>query len=57
MKPIREVIAQAIRDSGFDPLAMTAEQGAEEIVAALREAGYFIGINRTDPEGGIPGRS
>ena len=53
-KPV-EVIAETIKNTGFDPLAMTAEQGAEEIVTALRDAGYFIG--RIYPEGGTPGRS
>ena len=36
------VIAKAIKDAGFDPLAMTCEQGAEEVIAALEMNSFAI---------------
>ena len=32
-------------------------KGADVILSYLRDAGYVIIRDRTDPEGGIPGRS
>ena len=48
-----DVIAQAVR---VNPRTLAAGELAERYVAALHKAGYVIIKDRTDPEGGIPGR-
>lgn len=48
-----DVIAQAIR---INPSDIAAGVLAERYVKALHEAGYIIIKDRTDPEGGTPGR-
>mgnify|MGYP000671024164 CR=1 FL=1 len=54
-KPLAvDVIAQAVRTN---PRTLAAGELAERYIRALNAAGYVIIINRTDPEGGIPGRS
>ena len=54
MKPIRTVLLEAISsievDEDFN------DKAVEAVVSALRDAGYVIIRDRTDPEGGIPGR-
>lgn len=53
-KPLAiDVIAQAIRTN---PRTLGAGELAERYVKALHNAGYAIIIDRTAPEGGIPGR-
>jgi len=55
MKPLAvDVIAQAIR---INPKTIAAGELAERYVRALHDAGYVIIKDRSDPEGGIPGRS
>ncbi len=56
MKPLAvDVIANAIRADRLN--IRGAGELAERCVQALRDAGYVIIKDRTDPEGGIPGRS
>lgn len=50
----KEVIALQLKGD-FPPALATAR--ASNIVAALHAAGYVIIRDRTDPEGGIPGRN
>lgn len=39
---VRKIIAEAIIEAGFDPLAMSAADGADEIMQALGAAGFVI---------------
>ena len=53
----RNVIA-AVPDFWMDSEGVVlGEHNADRIINALRAAGYVIIRDRTDPEGGIPGRS
>lgn len=54
----REVIAKCLKEQpafGFND--HNRFQGADLILSYLRSAGYVIIRDRTDPDGGIPGRS
>lgn len=64
MKPIREVLAEArlgctyLNDTiGGSERIKYARVDADYIIKALNDAGYVIVRDRTDPEGGTPGRS
>jgi hypothetical protein len=56
----KEALAKWIADnaSNIDGGYLTEHRGlgAERIIRALHDAGFVIIRDRTDPEGGIPGR-
>lgn len=55
MRYYRDVIADAIGDfEGHEP--DRDKRCADKVLEALHSAGYTIIKDRTDPEGGIPGR-
>jgi hypothetical protein len=57
MTTARETIAQCLTEQpAFGFTDRNRLQGADVILSYLREAGYVIIRDRTDPEGGIPGR-
>lgn len=63
MKPILEVLAEArlgctyLNDTvGGSERIKYARVDADHILKTLGDAGYVIVRDRTDPEGGIPGR-
>jgi len=51
----RQVIVEAMDEENM--MYNDDEGNADRIIAALHAAGYVIIKDRTDPEGGIPGRS
>lgn len=62
MRAARDVIAEVpdfwMEDKGDDSNGMDLGiHNAERIMDALHKAGYVIIRDRTDPEGGIPGRT
>ena len=56
MKTAREVLADWANNARAPLRLTTCENIADGIVKALHAAGYVIIKDRTDPEGGIPGR-
>jgi hypothetical protein len=55
MMTARDVIAKAL-DNWFYTHDAHPSKLPDQIIAALHSAGYVIIKDRTDPEGGIPGR-
>jgi hypothetical protein len=55
VKTARQVIAEAMNEEKM--MYDSDEANADQLIYALREAGYVIIKDRMDPEGGIPGKS